>query len=753
MEMSNSGTTTVVVTGIGALTPLGMDVMSTWQRLVAGTEAQAPITLFDVSGCRCQSGAQTELPDFAEVNVRRLRRWSRATRLAVPAFREALAMAGLLEADGRSRFPQLTLSVSTTGGAMALGERYVRGLLAGRRGPGRVFEVAHYQAHHQILDLQDQFGFRGPIAIIANACASGANAIGHGADLIRSGRAELVITGGYEPLTELIYVGFDCLQAMSADKCRPFDTARTGLMLGEAAAFLVLESERHARERGANILGVVAGYGHSTDVHHLTQPHPRGAPLVAAIRRALDQAQLTPGDIGYLNAHGTGTLLNDASECVAFAEVFGNSAPLRLSSTKAAVGHTLGAAGAVEAVFALQVLRTGELPPNLNVRQPEPAVAARLVTRGERGHSLQATISVNLGFGGSNTALILTRYEDCASKRPPAHRHISEGRKPPPMAVCGVGMVVPERELRGMASLAGREWPVRRVDLNRPELARWQNEPRLRRASGLTVFMLAAAQQAVDAAGGVNPATLGIVAAFHTGVLVPTGRFYQGVVKHGQRFASPNVFPETVFNSPTSHLAAVLGVVGPSYTVVADDTAWVSALNVATTWLANGLVENVLVVSGEELDPMALDAYAAVRWLRRGGAFVPAEGAGAVVLRRARAGDPVRIVALAEGLTHRSKAQARAAAENLFARFPGVRNVCRTATGTLWERLETELHARHGFVAPLAWPDCGGAFVASAVWYTAWGVQQVRATKRDLLVPIWGHSEQFSASLLAGPSL
>jgi 3-oxoacyl-[acyl-carrier-protein] synthase II len=458
MEMSNSGTTTVVVTGIGALTPLGMDVMSTWQHLVAGAEAQAPITLFDVSGCRCQSGAQAELPDFAEVNARRLRRWSRATRLAVPAFREALATAGLLDADGRSRFPQLTLSVSTTGGAMALGERYVRGLLAGRRGPGRVFEVAHYQAHRQILDLQDQFGFRGPIAIIANACASGANAIGHGADLIRSGRAELVVTGGYEPLTELIYVGFDCLQAMSADKCRPFDTARTGLMLGEAAAFLVLESEHHARERGANILGVVAGYGHSTDVHHLTQPHPGGAPLVAAIRRALDQAQLTPGDIGYLNAHGTGTLLNDASECAAFAEVFGNSAPLRLSSTKAAIGHTLGAAGAAEAVFALQVLRTGELPPNLNVRQAEPAVAARLVTRGERGHSLQATISVNLGFGGSNTALILTRYEDYASKRPPAHRHSSEGRKPPPMAVCGVGMVVPEREPRGMASLAGREW-------------------------------------------------------------------------------------------------------------------------------------------------------------------------------------------------------------------------------------------------------------------------------------------------------
>jgi len=751
--MRDSGTTTVVVTGMGALTPLGMDLRSTWSRLIAGAEAQAPITLFDVSGCRCQSGAQAKLPGFPEVNARRLRRWSRATRLAAPAFREALDTAGLLDADGRSRLPKVTLSVSTTGGAMALGERYLRGLLAGRRGPGRTFEVAHYQAHHQILDLQDQFGFRGPITIIANACASGANAIGHGADLIRSGRADLVITGGYEPLTELIFVGFDCLQAMSADKCRPFDTGRTGLMLGEAAAFLVLESELHARQRGANILGVVAGYGHSTDVHHLTQPHPRGAPLVAAIRRALDQAQLTPGDIGYLNAHGTGTLLNDASECAAFTEVFGNRAPPRLSSTKAAIGHALGAAGAVEAVFTLQALRTGELPPNLNVRHAEPTVAARLVTRSEHSHSLQATISVNLGFGGSNTALIFTRYEDGAPKRPAVDRQIMEGRRPLSVAVCGVGLVLPEPEPRGMAGLAGREWPVRRVDLSRPELARWQNEARLRRASGLTVFMLAAAQQAMENAGGVNPATLGIVTAFHTGALVPTGRFYQGVVKHGQRFASPNVFPEAVFNSPTSHLATVLGSVGPSYTVVADDTAWITALNVAATWLANGLVQNVLVVSGEELDPMALDAYAAVRWLRRGGAFVPTEGAGAVVLRGGRAADPVQIVALAEGLTHRNAAQARTAAEDLIAQFRGVRNVCRTATGTLWERLEADLHARHGFAVLPVWPNCGGAFAASAAWHTAWAVRQVRATGQDLLVPIWGHSAQFSATLLAGPSV
>ena len=768
----------IVITGIGAVTPLGADLISTWQRLIAGADAQAPVTLFDVTGCRCQRAAQVSLPELPAVAPRRLRRWSRATRLAAPAFREALASADLLDANGRSRFQQLTLSVSTTGGAMALAEHYLRGLLAQRRGQGRVFDLAHYQAHQQILDLQDQFGFRGALTIIANACASGANAIGHGADLIRAGRADLVVTGGYEPLTELIYVGFDCLQTMSTDKCRPFDTARSGLMLGEAAAFLVLESEAHARQRGATILGVIAGYGHATDLNHLTQPHPRGGALIAAIRQALAEAQLTPHDIGYLNAHGTATPLNDASECAAMTTLFTSTgATVRIRSTKPAIGHTLGAAGAIEAIFALQALRTGVLPPNLNVRQAEPAIAGRLVTGSEHAPGLRATMSVNLGFGGSNAALVFTEYTEgepptCADEAALAQRRPGEprlGRSTDrsresfadfalhrPVAIAGVGTVRPDGEPQPMAGLAGREWPVRRVNLQRPELARWQNEPRLRRASGLTVFMLEAARRALDAAGGdgvVNRATLGIVAAYHTGVLVSTGRFFQGVIKNGQRFASPNVFPETVFNSPTSHLAAVLGAAGPAYSVPGDDSAWVSALNVAATWLTNHLVEHVLVVAGEELDPMALDAYATVRWLRLGGAFVPSEGAGAVVLRRAQANEAVQIVQLAEGFTHRNKAQARLAAEQLFAQFPGVRAVCRTATGTLWAGLEKEFHARYGFQAPPCGPDYGAAFVASAAWQTAQAVAAMPTPGGQLLVPVWGHSEQCSALLLAGQTL
>jgi len=400
----------VVVTGLGAVTPLGADFTGTWRRLMLAEDGTAPVELFDVSGCRCKIGGTARLPDLPGISAKKLRRFSRASRLALPAARDALRQAGLLDADGRSRLPQLPLSVSTTGGGMSLGEQFMRALLAHRKVP-RYLLISHYPAQRQMLDLQENLGFTGPITIIANACASGANAVGHARDLIRAGVANCVLAGGYEALTELIYVGFDCLQAMTPDHCRPFDTRRNGLMLGEAAAFLVLESEDSARRRGAEILCEAAGYGHGTDLHHLTQPNPSGSTLARAARMALADAGLRPGDVGYLNAHGTATPLNDASECAAFVEIFGKDRTVRISSTKAAIGHTLGAAGAIEAVFAIQALRTGRLPPQINLRQPEPDLAANLTGPDESLPGMRATMSVNLGFGGSNAALIFSRHE------------------------------------------------------------------------------------------------------------------------------------------------------------------------------------------------------------------------------------------------------------------------------------------------------------------------------------------------------
>ena len=771
----------IVITGLGCVTPLGPDLPTTWRRLMAGETAQQPVTLFDVAGSRCQKAAPAALPDTAAP-----RRLTRGSRLALPAAREALAQAGLLNDAGRSVVTWLPMSVSTTAGGMTLGEQFLRDLVAGRRQRHRYYRVAHYPAQRQALDMQRHLGFRGPITIIANACASGANAIGHARDLIRSGEVEMVLAGGYEPLTELIYYGFDCLQALSPDCCRPFDRGRTGLMLGEAAAFLVLETEARARARGATILAALTGYGHSTDLHHLTQPGPAGSALIEAARMALGEAGVMPG---YLNAHGTATPANDGTEAGALAAIFArpeevapgralpqttlpqtalsqNEAGLpRISSTKAAIGHTLGAAGAIEAVFAIQALRTGELPPQLNLRDPEPAVAGRLVRRGERAADLSATMSVNLGFGGSNAALVFGRVVGAPFRARP--EEIAPPRALPQLAVAGTGAVWPA-DTEPTQSLGGLVHPVYRVNLKQERLARWQTQPRLRRASPISLFMVEAARQALDTAGPVDMARIGIVVAYGTGAVVLTRRFYEGVIKSGPRFASPNLFPETVFNSPTSHLAAMLGASGPCYSLIGDEAGWVTAIHVAATWLVNDTVEHALVIGAEEFDPVLLDAYASVRWLRDG--FVPAEGAGALLLRRPRPGERPQITGWRDGFTFQNRQEARAAARELMAavrpaphpdplpigwgegnqdQIPSPHSrgegqgegFVRTACRNWFAAIEREL-----LPAAPELPYCGDAFAASAAWNT---IQALRLA-RPVVQPVWGLTGQCSALLLAG---
>ena len=399
----------IVVTGIGAVTPLGGDVATTWDALIAGRDAQAPLLLFDTSGCRCHTAASAALPPLPDLPVKLVQRFSRTTRLALPAAREALACAGLLDGDQRSSLRELPVSVSTTSGGMGFAEDFVRRVLAQDR--ARLFsQIARYLPQQQVLDLQQTLGFRGHSVVLANACASGANAIGHAADLIATGAAECVLTGGFEALTELVFVGFDCLQATTTDKCRPFDLHRSGLMVGEAAAFLVLESPEHAARRGAPEFCRLTGYGHGTDVFHLTQPHHDGAVLVEVMRSAAAEAGVNPAQLGYINAHGTATPANDGVEAKAYATFLGDAlGATRISSTKAAVGHTLGAAGAVEALLAIQALRTGALPPQLNLRDPIPEMAPALVGPDEKARDLQHVMSVNLGFGGSNAALVFSR--------------------------------------------------------------------------------------------------------------------------------------------------------------------------------------------------------------------------------------------------------------------------------------------------------------------------------------------------------
>lgn len=394
----------VCVTGMGAITALGQTLPSTWQNLIQKKSAQRPITLFDVSQCRCQQGCEAELPALIKLSPKQLSRLSRASHLAIIAATEALSEAQLTQ----EKF--LPLSISTTGGGMAFGEAFLKKTLAYSRSNSFAM-AARYQPQQQVLDLQNYLEFSGSSFIVANACASGANAIGHAYHLIKSGQNEIVLTGGFEAMTELIFVGFDSLQAASTECCRPFDQNRSGLILGEGSAFLVLESETSAQKRGATILAELVGYGCNTDTHHLTQPSPQGQALTQAMQKACDATKIKPEQIGYINAHGTGTPLNDAAEAISLIQFFDESS-FQISSTKAALGHTLGAAGAIEAALTIKTLQENKLPPQINLQNPMPEIASYLVTSETNLSSFNYAMSVNLGFGGSNAALLFKSYED-----------------------------------------------------------------------------------------------------------------------------------------------------------------------------------------------------------------------------------------------------------------------------------------------------------------------------------------------------
>jgi 3-oxoacyl-[acyl-carrier-protein] synthase II len=398
----------VVVTGAGIVSALGAGWHLNAAGFRAGQTAFRPVALFDVSRQRAKIAAEIDLPEYgppARLSRHEFQRTSRATRMLLLAAREAWGQSGW-EPDDR-----LPVILGTTSGEMTLGQDYLRQAL-GEPAQFRhqATRVAHYQVQRQALVLCDEFGFQGPLQIISNACASGANAIGHAFETLRQGRAKRVLTGGYDALCHLTFAGFDSLQALSPIPCRPFSAERNGLTLGEGAAVLALETLDTARARDADILGEIIGYGATTDTHHLTQPHPAGNAALAAMQAACARAGITPAQVDYVNAHGTATPQNDATEAAAINRWAGaRAARLPVSSTKAGIGHLLGAAGAVEAVVCLMALRGQWLPPETGLETPDPVCQFPLV-RHPMDAPLAIALSNSFGFGGANATLLFRRW-------------------------------------------------------------------------------------------------------------------------------------------------------------------------------------------------------------------------------------------------------------------------------------------------------------------------------------------------------
>jgi 3-oxoacyl-[acyl-carrier-protein] synthase II len=414
---SLNGRRRVVVTGLGAVTPLGLDVESTWSSLLAGDSGAAEITQFDHSDYKVHFACEVKDFDPTEwIDRKDARRMDRFTHLVLAAARQAQADSGI---DIASEADRVGASIATGIGGLRSFQECYDTLLT--RGPDRVnpFAIPAIIPNLGAGWVSIELGTRGPLGSQCTACAASNMAIGDGLDSIRLGRADVMLCGGTEAaVNEVGIAGFAAMRALSLRNddpqrgSRPFDAERDGFVMGEAGAVVVLEELEHAKARGAKIYAEVVGYGLSSDAKHITEPDPTGP--VNALKMALGDAGVTEDEIDYINAHATSTPVGDSSETQMLKYALGeeNAYKTPVSGTKGATGHCLGAAGAVEAMFTILSIRDGKLPPTINYEVEDPTCDLDYVPNEARDADVKVAVSNSFGFGGHNACVVFRRFED-----------------------------------------------------------------------------------------------------------------------------------------------------------------------------------------------------------------------------------------------------------------------------------------------------------------------------------------------------
>jgi 3-oxoacyl-[acyl-carrier-protein] synthase II len=408
----------VVVTGVGLVTPLGVGIENVWSAVLAGQSGIGRITRFDASFHDTQIAGEVKgftAEDY--ISAKEVRKMDLFIQYALGAARVAVTDAGIDMA--REEGDRVGVVVGTGLGGLPTIEKYH--LVLQERGPSRItpFFIPMLIANLASGQIAIQYGMKGPNLCIVTACATGAHSIGDAFRIIQYGDADMVVAGGTEAnLTPLTVAGFGAMKALSTRNdapekaSRPFDLNRDGFVIGEGSGIVILEELEHARQRGAKIYAEVAGYGYNGDAYHITAPSPTGEGSIRCMRMAMRDANIAPGDVDYINAHGTSTKLNDFTETLAIKEVFGQGAyKVPVSSSKSMIGHLLGAAGAVEAIFSVLSIRDGICPPTINYETPDPECDLDYVPNRARKADVRIALSNSFGFGGTNCTLIFRRFE------------------------------------------------------------------------------------------------------------------------------------------------------------------------------------------------------------------------------------------------------------------------------------------------------------------------------------------------------
>ncbi|MFG0304691.1 MAG: beta-ketoacyl synthase N-terminal-like domain-containing protein [Phycisphaerales bacterium JB040] len=586
----------IAITGTGLIASLGRGRGQVFEAVASGRVGLGPMPALEQTPVPDHGGGQAvELrPSEIEDSTDRAILYLRA------AVRDALADAGLtVGGDGPHGARIATVLGSTLHGMRSAGA-YLRS--------GDTAQLASFLAGATLDGAVEGIGVGGLRLTTCAACSSGLSSVGLGMSLLRAGLADAVIAGGYDTVSEYAYAGFNALRLVTPESLRPFGRDRRGMKTGEGYGVLVLERLGDARARGAEPLALVGGYAESSDTFHLTQPRPDGAGAAAAIRGALGESGLGPADLGLVSAHATGTPANDAAEYAALELALGEALPdTPVVGLKGALGHTLGGAGAVELILALEAMRRGVVPPTHGAAHRDGAFPRlRLERHARRGASIRATLNLSLGFGGSNTAVVLREDADAS---PHAHPERDGSDQP---VITGVGVVLPglvgfeafaRLVLSGAAPAGG---PIAGSDYAHLLEAR-----RLRRVSEYARLSLASAGDAARHAGlGEDDLRdCGAVLGTSHGSSDYCERYYGQIVREGLDAANPVWFAEGVPNAAAAHLSMGLGLRAGCQTIIGTRTAGLEALALAALRVREGRCERCLVTAAEEHSEIANTAH------------------------------------------------------------------------------------------------------------------------------------------------
>lgn len=579
--MSQNGAPRVAITGIGIVSALGSDRATTFRRLTAGDVGIRTVEAFDVTKQRCRLAAEVhglEVKDIAPVGA--ADSWSRSDAMGLYAAREAIANARI---DPKKA--GLALAVGGTTGGMREAEEILT----------RYNDVLPAECARRLLAyplstpaerIADALGGVTRIATVCSACSSSANAIALAGSWILTGRSRVVLAGGTDGLCRLTFAGFDALGVMSGEPCRPFDRRRNGMSLGEGAAFLVLEAESDALGRGAEILGFLAGFSVGAEAFHITHPEPNAKVPAALIAEALGRAGLRPSDVDYVNAHGTATPQNDAAEGKALALALGSELErIRVSSSKGQVGHTLGAAGAIEAAITVLALAEGLAPPTAGLETPDPELPLRHVRGRAEAVKLRAALSTSFGFGGTGVVLAFESASAEAREAPARMTRLCVSA----VHVAGPLGSNPSLYLDPSASV-GELSPEPVLD-----------PARSRRYDRVSALVSASSAHLLGDAN-LDPARVGLAHGSAYGNVERSVEFLRRLFDRGPRFASPAEFPHLVPSAAAGNASIYLGLGGPVLNVSELGASAEASLALGASFIEAGLACAMITGSAESRD-------------------------------------------------------------------------------------------------------------------------------------------------------